>query len=381
MDPLLGSSLISGAGSLISGLFGGSSSKKIAKMQTQAAKEMNERNVASQEAINAANVASAEKINQMQIDFQQGINDMMRYDSKHAISDKKSDLVRAGYSMADPSLQGFSAASLGGISPQIAQQVAPHVQSEFDGSAAANVINARNSTINSILSSASTASTIALQKAQARSQNANASVAEIDAAWKDVQNKANLEKVYQDISESVSRNELNKKQGVKLLKDLDVLDMNLQTMREQLSQLKFQTSTQEQRFIKEMAQLDAIVSDLNSSASFKDSQRALTDLQAKFQKIKNDYAEVGINFDDNNIVSSLLKLAASGHSEELIGKVVDGLKGVFVGFFKSLFDTVDEGLDSIPRNVPVDALRGMPLAGVVGGVVNAIKEERRRKKN
>lgn len=349
---------ISGLGDLLSGR---SEQRKLTREQIAATKEMNERNIASQEAINAANVASAEKINQSQIDFQQGINDMMRYDAKHAISDKKADLVRAGYSMADPSLQGFSAASLGGISPQMAQQVAPQVASEFDSSMAANAIAGRNSSINAILGAASTASTIALQKAQARSQNANATGQEIDNAWKEVQNQANLQSIYTSINESVSRKELNEKQGAEILKNLDLLDQNIAIAKENVTQLKFTSATQADRFFAELANLRAATADLKASKTLKESQAAYNDLLSAFQKIKNDYADFGINFDDNNALSSLLKLAHGGHVRELSHQVATAIGDIFKGLFDSFKDAFDQsfpsvsdapnGIDPVPHNM------------------------------
>lgn len=344
-DPL--SAGISAAGGLIGGLFGGFSSKKIAKMQTAAAKEMNERNIASQEAINAANVASAERINQMQIDFQQGINDMMRYDSKHAISDKKADLIRAGYSMSDPSLQGFSAASLGGISPQMAQQVAPQVQSEFDGSAAANSIASRNSSINAILGAASTASTIALQKAQARSQNASATGQELDNAWKNVQNQAALEETYGRIAKLVSDKKVSENTAAKVLKEIDLFGKQIEIAEENIAQLKFTTAHQAEQFKAQIDNLRAATDDLVASKDLKEQQSAVAKAQAAYQNIKNEFARVGINFDDNNTLSSLLKLAHKGQARLLTSEVFTAIGDIVRGFGDAVAQPISDMLAAL----------------------------------
>lgn len=335
---------ISGFGDLISGR---SSQRKITQMQIDASKEMNERNVAAQEAINAANVASAEKINQSQIDFQQGINDMMRYDSKHAISDKKADLIRAGYSMADPSLQGFSAASLGGISPQMAQQVAPQVQSEFDGSAAANSIAARNSSINAILSAASTASTIALQKAQTRSQNANATGQELENVWTDVKNQAALEETYGRIAKLVADKKVSDNTAAKVLKEIDLFDKQIEIAIENIAQLKFTTAHQAEQFKAQIDNLRAATDDLIASKDLKEQQAAVAKAQAAYQEIKNEFARVGINFDDNNVLSSLLKLAHKGQARLLTNEVFAAIGDIVAGFGDSIAQPIADMLEAL----------------------------------
>lgn len=346
---------------MLSSLFGGGSSKKVAKMQIAAQKEMNERNIAFQEAANAANIASAERINQSQLDFQQGINDMMRYDSKHAISDKKADLIRSGYSTADPNQQGFSAASLGGISPTMANVTAPQVASEFDPSMAANAINARNSSINNILGSVSTVADVLLKKAQAKSANANATGQEIDNAWKEVQNTAALQSVYQNISESVSRKELNEKTGSKVLKELDALDQQIAIAKENVKQLKFTSEHQAERFAAELANLRAASNDLISSKNLKDVQRISVRLQNSYQHIKNEYARCGINFDDNNMLSSLLKLAHGGDLRSLTHEVYSAIGDIFNGLFDGFQDTFDS-ITSIPDDSWLNYIPAFGLA-------------------
>lgn len=339
MDPLIGSAIVSGISALLGSALNTGMSNEQVNAMIKSNQAMNSQNVAAQREINAANVRSAEEINQQQIGFQREINDLMRYDSKHSISDKKQDLIRAGYSTADPSLQGFSAASLGGISPVMATQQAPVVSSEYDSSIAAHSLNSRNSTINNILSIARTASDIALQKAQTRSANAGATGQEIDNAWKELEHKANLRQTYENISNLVKDGKVKDATAAQILKNIDVLDQQVETMKESLKQIKFTTEHQEEQFYASIANLIAQTNDLIASKGLKYSQRDFTELQSAYQRIVNDFADYGINFNDNSIFASIIKLAHKGHSGDLVRDTLSSIVDIFKSIFVSSYDS------------------------------------------
>lgn len=352
MDPLIGSAVIGAGASLAGSLLSGKSTKR----QVNAAILANRENIDSQERINNQNVALQDYINQQNIDAAEHINSLMRYDSKHAISDKKSDLIRAGYSAADPSLQGFSAANLSQPQLEAATMQAPRVEPTYTAATAQTELNS----INSIISAAKLSSEVSLMQAQAKSQNANATGQEIDNAWKDVQNQAKLQESYARIRDLVTHGDVNENTAKQILISTDKLQSEVDIFKETFKQEKFKTEHQQEEFTNRMNQLKASVVDLNASAGLKDSQKALTRVEKELMSIKKMYADVGINFDDNSIIGSLAKLVHAGKSAEVTHEIVQMCKDILSQLWtetKSIGSPIVEGAKKAGKKV-VETLGG-----------------------
>lgn len=347
-----GISSIIDAGTAVAGLISGNKSEK---RQIAAQQQVNAANVAAQERINQRNIASQERINQQNLDFAQNINDIMRYDNKHAISDKKTDLQRSGYSAADPNLQGFSAATL--TQPQLTapQSIAPHVEPEYNAQMA-------SSKLNSILGLRNAASEISLLKAQAKSQNANATGQEIDNAWKDVQNQAQLQESYARIRDLVTHGDVNVNTAKQLLVGTDKLQSEIDLLKETIQQQRFTSEHQQEEFTNRMNQLRASVNDLNASAGLKQSQKALTDVEKQIADIKKMYADVGINFDDNSIIGSLARLIHAGKSAELTHELVKMVKDIVSQLWS-------EGVEAGSSVLDVAGKAGKAVLGPLGTAI------------
>lgn len=347
-----GLSSIIDAGTAIAGLITGNKSEK---RQIAAQQQANQANIASQERINQRNIASQEKINQQNLDFAQNINDIMRYDSKHAISDKKTDLQRAGYSAADPSLQGFSAATLAQPQLEAPQSVAPQVEPEYNASMA-------SSKLNSILGLRGAATEIALMKAQAKSQNANATGQEIENAWKDVEHKTGLAMVNQNLTNAVKEGRIKELTATRMLLDMEQIQSQTDILEEELKQKKFATEHQAEQYLASLSNLQASTTDLLSSAGLKDKQRAVAEFELQIKKVEAEMAKFGINFNDNSVFGTMLKLAHTGHLSTLTDDVLG-----------SIGDVIMNVIERLAKVIKVPQQRGAALSGASGGLIGLMQ--------
>lgn len=382
-EDFLASSMPSGISSLagtaingIGSIIGGINTNKMIKAQ----KEMNQQNIASQE-----------RINQQNIDFQKGINDIMRHDANNAISIKKQDMINAGYSTADPNMQGNAIAQLG--SPQLQ---APQVESEFNADMANYQQNAISSFGQSLLDNANTLSQIALQKAQSREYNTNADYREKEMAWYDVNSSVALKNSIADLNLRVQQGDLNKQQLEIGEANLNLLKSQFTYLGEQIFSLKVENEYKRDNIIeslnylrKSIVKLDSeIIKNIEESKTEKhkrnyyDSQSNLAHEQAlteshkrdmydaqtdnyysssaesranaaktwiekdikEFEKdisfIKRHFAFMGINFDSSNLMSIVEQNANSPllmhnflkFSNDQTGSLIDGYKNQ--GFWK-----------------------------------------------
>lgn len=352
------STIASAGGGIMSGIIGSLFGNKLSKRQIDAAREANQANIAAQERINAANIANQNRINQQNIDFQKDINSIMRRDSLNAISNKKSDLARAGYSTAAPDLQGFSTASLSSPNQLMAQQQSPIVNPEYTSDNVNSIIGTVNSAMSIFSNAAKLKSEIDLNRANAKSQNANATGKEIDNDFRIARNEAELEQIYKTVDDLVASKDLKRGQAHKIGYDIDNISTATQLLSEQINQARFVTKTQEERFNKEMQKLCAEIVDIKSAARLKDSQSAINDIEKRIKEIEKNFAEFGINFNSNDLVSAFARLALSPKGSQIIPRlanfVVDSISNTANAIVndiipKSISSLTERGKDGVPN--------------------------------
>ena len=331
---LLSGGLLGSVGSVISSGFNALSANKQTKKMIQAQKEMNERNIQAQQDINTQN-----------INFQREINDIMRHDNNNAISIKKRDLQNAGYSTANPDLQGMPAASLG--SPQL---TAPQVQSEYTPDMARQQLDAGTSFASSLLNSASTHAQIALARAQTKETNSRATGQEISNSWLDAQLKANYKQTLANTDNILSQTKLNDKQREKVVKEFDLIDGQLNLIASQYVNQQYKNAYEIDTLEKNLQLLGATINkikaetaDARASANLKYRQSVLTGFESRLKQIQVGFAEMGINFNSNDLLSTLLRISSvPGNGSALLDNALD-----FIGdFSESLFDNFGEALGS-----------------------------------
>lgn len=335
LSGLIGSG-VQAIGSLINGIFNRKAQKKAQQQAIAAQEKANQDNIQMQRDINAQNVASQERINQMQLDQSKQINDLMRYDSKHAISDKVTDLKRAGYSSADPSIQGFSAANLSSPSLSSAQQVAPHVEPTFDQSGVSNIISGNRSTVQNITDLLSTIADVRLKRSQEKNTDADTKGKDIDNSWKDEEKSAALAQIMATVDNMEANTDKQREEKKKISKDISFVDQSLKLLGEQITEIKFRNSKNEERFLNEMNHLKASVADLQSSKNLKDSEASLNNIRKRVESVRATMAEHGVNFDGNGFFDAIARLAVSPQGSEVLSQIA-----TFV--FESLGSIIDLG--------------------------------------
>lgn len=338
LDPFIIGSAISAGGSLFSSLFGNKKDKELLKMQIQAQRDMNNRNIAFQEAANAQNVASQERINQSQIDFQKEINSLMRKDAKHAISDKRADLMRAGYSTADPSLSGFSAASLGAPALTAPQVTAPQVESEFSPQMASTLINSKNAAISNATQLATALTDISLKRAQKSKTDAETEGIVKSNAWIDLEKDASYSLLLQTIDNSFKDGVIKQKQADMLANELSAFKTRFDILNEELSSLKISNKSLEDRFKADLSETLARVSNIKSDTKKKDLERDLLSIDKDLKTLELKYAKMGINFNASDLFSSIARIAGQGTAPQILDAVMTSIDQMIGTLAEGLFN-------------------------------------------
>lgn len=344
-------SAISASGALTSSLLGaGASSKNI------------KRSIASQEKMNADNVAFQERANKQNIDFQREVNSIMRNDSNNAIRIKKQDLINSGYSTADPSLTGATAASLG--SPTL---TAPQVQSEYTPEMAAQQLQSFQSVSDSLINSASMLADTNLKRAQAEGIGR-------ENDWIDAKNKLLVANLAQDIENKVANKDLTKEQAKVCNKQLYVMDEQIGVLFEQSREKALTNQFVYDRCKKELRNLDSVWSQMQASIANmkadtdnKKVQKVLLEHERDLKKIELKFAEMGINFNGSSMLDALLRIVASDKGGTLVNQALHFLSETF----RNMLD-ID----------PTDSIAPDVTTGLVGGLagVRAAQLERRRRR-
>lgn len=261
---------------------------QIAQMQQQSNQQMN-----------AANIASQEKINQQMIDFQREINSIMRQDSKHAISDKKADLMRAGYSTANPEMTGFSAASLG--APTL---TAPQVASEFDSGALIGGLDSFTKMNESLAH-------IGLMRAQQASTEVATEGARIDNLYKDVEHILGQQKLGEEIKTAIANRELTEKQGRKVLKEIEVAEQQRDNLAEAVKAAKFDNEHRQERFDVEMREAKARIDEIAAKVDVLGVEKSIKEIDKEIRYIEKTLQSYGISPSGTDFFSAIMRVIHS----------------------------------------------------------------------
>lgn len=328
--------------SAASGLYGAIKSSKDQKAAIEATRLMNNQNIEFQRETNYANLANERLINRSQLEHADKINELMRWDSKHAISDKKADMARAGYSTADPNMQGFSVAALSNPQQVMATQVAPQVVPEYDQQGVANTISAYGNLSSGMTDLMRSLSSIKLNKAQSENLREDTKGKKVDNSYKEAQWQISLATASQTLDNLVKDGTIKEEQANKLRSEITVLDKEAEKLVQEVKQAEFTSEHQKERFDKEIKQLDSIISDLIASASLKREQRntqvqdtALRKAQVRIEEVRANLYDMGIIFDANNMITALAGLI---FSKKGASQIVPAITSFFSEVFSSIGD-------------------------------------------
>lgn len=341
---------IGAVGGLFSSLFGNNSQKHAQERAIAAQREANSLNRAMTERINQQQIASQEKINQQQIDFQNRINDLMRFDASHAISNKKLDLQRAGYSTADPSMSGFQSASLGSPSLGVPNLNVPHVDPEFTQQGVSNIISGQRSTVQSVTDLLKLSSEIALNKARSKEADAGASLKEKEAAWSEALSSAKLSLINNQADVMLKDGQLKQGQFDFITAETRKLGSEMEILFEQVQQAKFVTKHQEERFNKDMAELDSKINELDASANEHDVRASLGEIEKRIKTVEATMAEFGVNFNGSSVFDTIARLVVSPNGKDFIPKLQDFLSTVIKDLI-NLVNPFNDGTKGVGRAV------------------------------
>lgn len=341
---------VGAVGSLFGSIIGSNAQKHAQERAIAAQREANSLNRAMTERINQLQIASQEKINQQQIDFQNRINDLMRFDASHAISNKKLDLQRAGYSTADPSMSGFQSASLGSPSLGSPTLNVPHVDPEFDQQGVSNIISGQRSTVQSITDLLKLSSEISLNRAHAKEADSNASLSEKAAAWSEALSSAKLCLINNQADVMLKEGQLKQGQFDFITAQTNKLGREMEILFEQCQQAKFVTQHQKERFDKEMTELDAKINELDASASDHEMRVTLGGIEKRIKEVEANMAEFGVNFNGTSVFDTIARLVVSPKGKDFIPKLQDFLSTVFKDLL-NLVNPFSDGAKSVGRVV------------------------------
>lgn len=312
--------IVSGIGSIISSGVNALSAHSQQKKQIAADKEMNERNIAFQR-----------ETNQQNIDFQREINDIMRRDNRNAIQTKKNDLMNAGYSAADPNLQGASVASLGAPNIQ-----SPQVASEFNPAMSQQLLDAGSHFSDSIINTAKTLSDIALSKAHVKESNANATGKEIDNAWSDAEHAAQYDTTLQTLENLKKDSKIKDEEYNKLVADINSVNETIKLTREQVDLAKTENKFKPSILQNTSDHLSALIDNLDSATDLNKTEKSIKDFEKRIKSVEANFAELGINFNGSSYVDALLRAAASPRGKEVIPLVASFIKDSLSGIFSNI---------------------------------------------
>lgn len=323
-------------GSMIGGIVG-TVGNIIGTAATNASSRRNtEKMIAAQERANAINQDFAREMTDKDYSFQREINDIMRSDAHNAIAIKKRDLQNAGYSVADPTFQGSSLANLTSARSHDAS-VAPTYTPEM----ARMQFDADTNMSRSLLDGATALSQIALAKAQARSANAGATGQEIDNDWKEAMNAVQYDEILRKIDLLKSQNKLTSNEADNAAEQMNVIKGTIENLNEDAFTKHTNNATLAERNRRELRNLDGIfdemqarIANTKADTSVKRKQSDVLDFEKRIKSVEADFAELGINFNGNSLIDSLLRIIASPNGHQLASMAINYIRDAF----KSLMD-------------------------------------------
>ena len=146
----------------------------------------------------------------------------------------------------------------------------------------------------------------------------------------------------------------------KISKDITFVDESLKLLGEQITELKFRNSKNEERFLNEMNHLKASISDLQSSKNLKDSEAALNNIRKRVEIVRATMAEHGINFDGNGFFDAIARLAISPQGSQVlsqIGTFVFESLGSIINGVKNYWNSNSDAVVSSASDVSKKAVR------------------------
>lgn len=310
------------------------------------AQHIADKQLASNEAMNAQNVAAQERINQSQLDFSNNINDIMRSDSHNSISLKKSDLQRAGYSAADPSLQGFTAASLS--QPSL---TAPQVTSNFDSGVADSLIRGKSSALDNMTKIAQVMTDISLKRAQSKKTQAETQGIVKNNAWIDLEKNATYAVTLETLENLAKDGEIKDFQAQEIANDLQTFQTRFDTLKAQLEGLKISNKHLDEQFRSSIAETLARVSNIKADTSNKKMQGELLRLDKDLKDIEVKFAKLGIDFHANDLFSSIAKISVSGAGSEVVSSVMTAVDQIIGTLAEGLWNGFKEVGNSILNSI------------------------------
>lgn len=280
----LASPMVSGISSLAGTAFGGLNSIMgiiNTNKMINAQKQMNQQNIASQE-----------RINQQNIDFQKGINDIMRHDANNAISIKKQDMINAGYSTADPNMQGNAIAQLG--SPQLQ---APQVESEFNSDMANYQQNAIGSFAQSLIDNANTMADIQLKQAEATEKDAHASYLRKQTNWVDLKELMSYKQAVENILNAQTNREFTEVQKQEVLQGIENMKSQNDLLQEQIIMARIKNKFEPEKCQLAIQELRATINNLRATYNniLADTSRKKSETALNYEKINTEKTQQGLN--------------------------------------------------------------------------------------
>lgn len=242
--------------------------------------------------MNQQNIASQERINQQNIDFQKGINDIMRHDANNAISIKKQDMINAGYSTADPNMQGNAIAQLG--SPQLQ---APQVESEFNPDMANYQQNAIGSFAQSLIDNANTMADIQLKQAEATEKDAHASYLRKQTNWVDLKELMSYKQAVENILNAQTNREFTEVQKQEVLQGIENMKSQNDLLQEQIIMARIKNKFEPEKCQLAIKELRATINNLRATYNniLADTSRKKSETALNYEKINTEKTQQGLN--------------------------------------------------------------------------------------
>lgn len=323
--------------SWISDAIGGVTSLITNNQSNKYAQHIADKQLASNEAMNAQNVAAQERINQSQLDFSNNINDIMRSDSHNAISLKKSDLQRAGYSAADPSLQGFTAASLS--QPSL---TAPQVTSNFDSGVADSLIRGKSSALDNMTKIAQVMTDISLKRAQSKKTQVETQGIVKNNAWIDLEKNAAYSVTLETLENLAKEGKIKDYQAQEMANELQTFNTRFDTLKAQLEGIQITNKHLDEQFRSSIAEVLARTANIKADTSNKNIQRDLLRLDKDMKEIEFKFAKLGIDFHANDLFSSIAKISVSGAGPEVVSSVMTAVDQIIGTLVEGLWNGTKE---------------------------------------
>ena len=257
-------------------------------------------------------------------------------------------MQRAGYSTADPSLSGFTTASLTSPTLTAPQQVAPMVESEFTPQMADTLIKAKSSSLANTAQMFQTIADISLKRAQTEKTKAETTGLVKNNAWIDLEKNALFAQTLEQTELLHQQGKVSQKTADKLANDLSMFSTQMDMLNTQLELAKKQLGSFDVEFLNRMAEVTARIDNVNADTANKNKQGELLSIQKEFDSIVRDYAKMGINFNSSNLFHAIGALLTSNAPADLVDSVSNTIREVISSVFTNVVDGVTDAVTNVP---------------------------------